>query len=573
MEVKGNPVSPGIAIGESYIYKPFSPVINKSLIAETEIAPNLIRYNAAKDSAAAELNDIVTRMEKDDPEKAKIFVAHQDILSDVALEEEIQDLVNNEHLSADYAVFKVYEKFIVMFGELSDEMFRERAADLKDVRNRLLRCWAGIPENNLATLDKPYIIVAEDLFPSDTATLDREKVLAILTEMGGPTSHSAIIARSYEIPAVLGVPGLMTTIKNGKTIVVDAITGRILLDPSQDDICTYAEKRNDYLTRAQETKRYLDVKPMTADGVSVEVHLNIGSASEQELAGSQYTDGVGLFRTEIFYMETPQLPTEDAQFDAYKKVLSRYGERPITLRTLDIGGDKKLDCLELPVEENPFLGNRALRLCFSNPDIFKTQLRAALRASVYGNLWIMLPMVASLDDIRHAKAYVEEAKAELNAQGIPYNPNYKLGIMVEIPSIALIADLAAKEVDFASIGSNDLCQYMTAVDRLNPVVAKYYQTYHPAMFRLIGYVVEQFKLAGKPVSICGEMGGDPLSAAVLVGLGMRKLSMGFASVAPIKKMLAGLTIEKAQCLAKHVVTLPTAADVESYLREELKDLL
>lgn len=571
--MKGNPVSPGIAIGEVYVYRPFSPVINKSPIAENEVRENLARYAAAKDAAAAELAGIVERMEKDDPEKAKIFVAHQDILSDIALEEEINDLISNEHVSPDHAIQQVYEKFIQMFSEIPDELIRERAADLKDVRVRLLRCWANKPENNLATLDKPYIVAAEDLFPSDTATLDREKVLAIITEMGGPTSHSAIIARSYEIPAVLGVPGLLNAVRTGMPIVVDAIRGDIFAEPSEEIVTDYTKKRDAYRIRALETKRFLDKKPLTADGVNVEVHLNIGSASEQELSGSHYTDGVGLFRTEIFYMETPQLPTEDAQFDAYKRALMRYGERPVTLRTLDIGGDKQLECMELPHEDNPFLGNRALRLCFTYPGIFKTQLRAALRASVYGNLWIMLPMVASLDDIRRAKAYVEEAKAELTAEGIPYNPNHKLGIMVEIPSIALVADLAAKEVDFASIGSNDLCQYMTAVDRLNPVVAQYYQSYHPAMFRLIGYVVEQFKMAGKPVSVCGEMGGDPLAAAVLVGLGMRKLSMGFASVAPIKKMLSGLTIKKAESLAKAVVNLPTAADVERLLHEELDGIL
>ena len=310
-----------------------------------------------------------------------------------------------------------------------------------------------------------------------------------------------------------------------------------------------------------------------ADGTLLPVHLNVGSANDQELAAEKYTDGVGLFRTEFIYMGKEQLPTEDEQYEIYKKVLTAFGDRPVTIRTLDIGGDKKLQCMELPVEENPFLGNRALRLCFSMPEVFLTQLRAALRASVHGNLWIMFPMVGSMDDIRRAKAFVQQAKDQLDAQGVPYSPNVKLGIMVEIPSIALVADLAAKEVDFASIGTNALTQYSTAVDRMNPALREYYQSYHPALFRLIGYVVESFAKEGKPVSVCGEMGGDPYAAAVLAGLGMSKLSMGSASVARIKKMLSGLTMEKARELAAKARSLPTNDEVESYLKAELAALL
>lgn len=573
MTLKGNPVSPGIAIGEVYIYKPFSPVVSEATIAEADVEDSLKRYEQAKSRAKAELETIVARMEGEDPEKAAIFVAHQDILADVVMEEEIQEYISCDFFSSDYAINKVYEKYIRILSKTNDEMIRERVADLRDVKNRLLRCWAGVEEKNLSALENCAIIVAQDLFPSDTATLDRQKVLAIVTEMGGATSHSAIIARSYEIPAVLGIPKLLEILKHGETIIVDAISGEIFTESSKDTVEHYTKKREDYLKKAAQTKKFLVGKPLTADGVYIDVDLNIGSASEQELLGSNYTDGVGLFRTEFLYMGKPKLPTEEEQFAVYREVLERYGERPVTLRTLDIGGDKKLDSMELPVEDNPFLGNRALRLCFTYPDLFKTQLRAALRASVYGNLWIMLPMVGSTDDIRRAKAVLEDVKAELTAKGIPYNAAYKLGIMIEIPSIALIADLVAKEVDFASIGSNDLCQYMTAVDRMNPVVAEYYQTFHPSMFRLMGYAVEQFNLAGKSICICGEMGGDPLCAAVLIGLGMRKLSMGLASVAPIKKMLSGLTITKAEALAKQVVALPTADEIERLLKKELADII
>ncbi len=572
MMIKGNPVSPGIAIGEVYLFKPFVPDVCACSIPQDEVKPNIEKYQEAKKAAEAELEAVVGRLQTDDPDKANIFVAHQAILTDITMEEEIIEMVTDELYSADYAISQVYDRYIAIFENLEDELIRERAVDLRDVRNRLLRCWAGVEEKNLATLEHDAVVVAEDLFPSDTATLNRKKVLAILTEVGGSTSHSAIIARSYEIPAVLGIPNVLTCLRQGGTIIVDALQGIVIVDPTQEELDEYTKKLEEYRKKVAETKKYLDAQPLTADGVRVDVQLNIGSASKEELDGSRYTDGVGLFRTEFLYMGRAQLPSEEEQYITYRKVLEIYGDRPVILRTLDIGGDKQLKSMQLPKEDNPFLGNRALRLCFTHPALFRTQLRAALRASVYGNLWIMLPMVASLDDIRRAKAMIEEVKAELTQEEIPFS-TYKLGIMVEIPSIALIADLAAQEVDFASIGSNDLCQYMTAVDRMNPALVDYYQSYHPAMFRLIGYVVEQFKRLNKPVGVCGEMGGDPLAAVVLVGLGMRKLSMGLASVAPIKKLLSGLTMKKAEELAQTVKAMPTADEVKDYLKKELSGLL
>lgn len=573
MTLKGNPVSAGIAIGEIFIYRPFTPTVSECRLPCEDIAEGLERYERAKADAMAELERVKVQLSGEDPEKAKIFAAHQAILEDVALEEDMLRLVKEECCSPDYAIQQAYDMYIEMFEAIEDELIRERAADLRDVKTRLLRCWAGLAEVNLATLEKDCIIVAADLFPSDTATLDRKRVLAIVTEVGGATSHSAIIARSYEIPAVLGVQNAMGLLQNGATAIVDAIGGKVILDPTAEEIAIYEKERESFRLRMENTKKYLGVRPLMADGVEIGVNLNIGSASDDELAGSRYTDGVGLFRTEFLYMGKAQLPSEEEQYEIYAKVLKTYGSRPVVLRTLDIGGDKQLSCMQLPKEENPFLGNRALRLCFSQPALFKTQLRAALRASVHGNLWIMLPMVGSIDDIRRSRAILEGVKAELTAEGIPFNPAHKLGIMVEIPSIALIADLAAQEADFASIGSNDLCQYATAVDRMNPEVTAYYQSYHPAMFRLMGMVVKEFTRAGKPVSICGEMGGEPLAAAALIGLGMRKLSMGLASVAPIKKMLSGLTVQKAEEVAQTIVSLRTEDEVRTYLTQELSALL
>lgn len=574
MVIKGNPVSEGIALGEAYLYVPFVPMVAEAEFPAEKAPEYLARYDQIRGEARTELEGIRDRLEAaGDPEKAKIFTAHIDILFDAAMDEDIRDYIGYDYLMPDWAIHKTFEKYIKILSKAKDDLIRERVADLRDVKSRLLRIWAGVPEKNLAALEKPVVVVAHDLFPSDTATLDRQKVLAIVTEVGGATSHSAIIARSYEIPALLGVPGVMESLSHGQSLIVDAVEGALITDPSGAQQAEYAEKKRAFAIHAAEIKKYLAAEPRTADGAEIDVELNIGAASPQELEGSQYVGGVGLFRTEFIYMGREQLPTEEEQVEIYKKVLTAFGSRPVTLRTLDIGGDKKLDCMELPKEDNPFLGNRALRLCFHKPEVFRTQLRAALRASVCGNLWIMFPMVGSMDDIRRAKSFVDAAKQELEAQGIPYSPDVKVGIMIEIPSIALLADLAAQEVDFASIGTNDLCQYATAVDRMNPDVTQYYQTYHPAMFRLMGYVVEQFNKAGKPICVCGELGGDKLAPAVLIGLGMRKLSMGLASVARTKRLIAGLTIPKAEELAAKVRQMATAGEVEAYLTRELEGLL
>lgn len=569
MVLKGNPVSGGVAVGKLYVYEPFEVNVAETLIEKEQIKAELEKYEEAKRNAQAELQAICEKLEKDDPEKAKIFIAHQDILFDEAMHEEIVCGVEEELWAPDWAIQKVYGKFSRMLKNVPDPLIQERAADIEDVQKRLLRIWYGVPESNLANLDEPIIVVARDLLPSDTATLDRSKVLAILTEIGGSTSHSAIIARSYEIPAILGIDGLLGKVQAGQMAAIDAITGEVITDPSDEETKDFEKRRADFQKHAAETKKYLDKEPLSSDGVRIDIGLNIGSANPQEMEGAKYTDLVGLFRTEFLYMGHDALPTEDEQYEIYKEVLEAYGERPVTLRTLDIGGDKTLDCMCLPKEDNPFLGNRALRLCFSQPEIFKTQLRAALRASVHGNLWSMFPMVGSMDDIRRAKDCVAEAKAELDKEGIAYSDKLKIGIMIEIPAIAMIADIAAAEVDFASIGTNDLCQYLMAVDRLNPEVSCYYQSYHPAMFRMIGQVVKAFNNAGKPICVCGEMGGDTLAAPVLVGLGMRKLSMGLASVAAVKRVLSSLSIAKMEEMAQAVLKMKSADEIENYLKENI----
>lgn len=564
MVLRGNGVSKGVAIGEIFLYQPFIPQTTEAHYSG-DPKQYLEQYEALCLQARAELQAIREHMMQTDAEKAAIFSAQMEILCDEVMDEEIRDGIQYDTWMPDWAVETVYSRYERRLQKAGDPLIRERAADLKDVKNRLLRIWCGVPQQSLAQLEKPVIIAAHDLLPSDTAVMERDHVLGIVTESGGTTSHSAIIARSYGIPAVLGIPNLLPRLTNGEKVILDAVDGVLITRPDGRQEKEMRTKQKEYEIQAARIQKYLHRDPLTADGERIEIGLNIGSARPEDLEGSSVTDFVGLFRTEFLYMDNDHLPTEEEQIIQYQKALLEYAPRPVVLRTLDIGGDKTLPYFPLPQEQNPFLGKRALRLCFDSPELFRTQLRAALRASVAGQLWIMLPMVSSIEEIKRAKALLEQAKQELRQEKLPFDEGVKLGIMIEIPAVAVIADLVASEVDFASIGTNDLCQYLMAVDRMNPEVTSYYQSYHPALFRMIGYVVERFKQAGKPICICGELGGDPLAAPVLVGLGMRKLSMSLSSVAAVKRALAGFTVKQMEEMARAVENM-TDGQAREYLQ-------
>ena len=567
MRLTGNPVSEGIAIGDVYIYKTFSPEVEKTQISPHEVPQAKIRLQKVKNACRVKLEQLM--MQITDEDKAKIFAAHIEILEDEVIFEEVEDEIGNELVSPDYAIYKVFGGHAKIIEKAKDPMIRERAADIIDVRNQMLREWLGIREDGLSSLPGPVIVVADELYPSDTAALDRKNVLGIVTETGGSTSHTAIIAKNYGIPAVLGVQNIMEYLRDGQYIVVDAINGEILSDLPDDRIIHYMEKREAFCKAASELERFLHIGAVSKDGIKAEIGLNIGSADLQTLEMSKHVDMVGLFRTEFLYMDSDVLPDEETQFQVYKRVLQALGDKPVVIRTLDIGGDKTLPAMPLPKEDNPFLGVRALRLCFSKPEVFTTQLRAILRASLFGNLWLMFPMVGSLEDLRRAKQAVDEVKAQLIKEGIPFNDDIKIGIMIEIPSIALIADIVVHEVDFVSIGTNDLCQYTLAADRVNPDVSEYYQSYHPAIFRLIELVVKAFAVENKPVGICGELGGDPLAAPVLFGLGVKELSMNMSSIAKVSKVISGMNFSQMDAIAQKVLSLDTEQAVKEYLSMEL----
>ena len=548
--LKGNAVSPGVALAPAYVYLPDTLKPHSERIAPEQIETEIEFVNAGIRAADGELARLIESFPESEKEQAKIFAAQREILNDEALKEMIDGAINNELSSAETAVFSASGVFVSLLSGAEDATIAMRAADLTDVRNRLVRCMRGGKAQSLADLPGECILVARDLLPSETVSMDRKRVLGIVTESGGATSHTAILARSYGIPALIGVPEATNLIRTGEELLLDAVVGTLIVRPDEETRAEGENKRARWLKHRADEEILRLAEARSKDGVHIEIGINIGSDSDEI---PPYVDFVGLFRTEFLYMNSDHLPTEEEQFLAYRRVFEKAGGRPVTLRTLDIGADKQLPYLRQPLEDNPALGKRALRFCLDEVQIFKTQLRAALRASAFGNLWLMLPMVGSLEDIERARAIVNEAKEELEAERIPYSASFRLGIMIEIPSIALIADKAAKTADFASIGTNDLCQYTHAADRMNAQAAPYYLNKSKAMYRLVDLAIRGFRDAGKPISVCGELGGDPDAAAVMVGMGIRKLSMSDACVAQVKARLSELTLEEMEQLAREAV--------------------
>jgi len=565
MVLSGKGAAPGAAVGSIFIYNEKYNIPAEAFLKEGQEQSHLDKYLSVKSLALEELEKIRLSMQKIDPSKADIFIAHKEIVEDIIINEEIPAKILNDRWAGDWAIYQVYETVLAVLKQTSDPLISERAVDFDDVRALLLKFWYGQNESALASLKEPVIIASRQLKPSDTAGLNKDKVLAILTEEGGITSHTAIIAKSYGIPAVLGIEGLLGFVSQGQLAAVNATEGTVILDPEEAQTGEYRKITCDYQRDKTKTEAFRKGEAYTSCGQKIEIGVNISGANNDELHAEGYTDSVGLFRTEFLYIGRNTLPTEEEQFAVYRKVLETFGKKCVVLRTLDIGGDKQLPGLEYKPEENPFLGNRALRFCFSNPDVFITQIKAALRASIYGNLWLMFPMAGSLDDIRTAKDFAAQAKDELQSEGKEF-AEIKTGVMIETPSIAMISDLVVEEVDFASIGSNDLCQYMCAADRINSAVESYYQSYHPAMLRIIKKIAEPFNNAEKPISICGELGGDPLASPLLIGLGLRKLSMGAASVAGVKRAVASVSVAESQEIAEKALQFSTAAEVERFLR-------
>ncbi len=564
MEIKGIGISGGITIGKAYKFQPLEITVEHICCSDGCQQEQQKRCDLAKQTAREQLNALTEEL-KSQPDKAKIFAAHQEFLEDEEIDEMVHDFVYEEHYCAEWAVESAYDRFISIISKSKNKLIAERAADLQDVKLRLLCILTGKKKADLKHLPENSVIVAKDLLPSDTAEMDRKNVLAIITEEGGATSHSAIIAKSYRIPAVLGAVGAMDGVEDGESVIVDADKGIVITKPEGVLLQEYREKKILSDRETQIAEIWAGKPGCTADGVHISAGLNIGSHKNTD--GYENCDYIGLLRTEFIYMDSDHLPTEDEQFSIYKTILENMKGRPVTLRTLDIGGDKTLKYKELPKEANPFLGRRALRLCFDEPEIFRTQLRAAYRASAYGRLQIMFPMVGSMDDWRRAKDFADKVRAELDQEGIPYDKQLKLGVMIEVPAAAIIADMLSLEADFASIGTNDLCQYLCAADRLEASVNEYYQSYSPAFVRVLGHIIKSFTNAGKEVSVCGEMAGDCKASPLLAGLGLRKFSMSPSSLGKVKYALSHYSIPQCEELAQKCCNAATQAQVKEILAQ------
>jgi phosphotransferase system enzyme I (PtsI) len=470
------------------------------------------------------------------------------------------------------AAGQVIQSYVDLFSAMEDEYMRERAADVKDIGNRLLRNLLGIQEQDIGNLDSDVIIIAHDLTPSDTALMDKRHVKGFATDIGGRTSHTAIMARSLEIPAVLGLCDITLNVSAGDMIILDGDTGKVIVNPDEETLTEYQSKIEKQKYLKMELKKIAKLPSETMDGKHVEIAANIGSPGEVDSVLEYGGDGIGLYRTEFLFMDRDSFPGEEEQLKAYRTVAEKMDGKPVIIRTLDIGGDKKLSYLPMPEEMNPFLGFRAIRLCFEMRELFRTQLRAILRASAYGNILIMYPMISSVEELIEANRILEKTKQELKAEGIPFNEEIKRGVMIEIPSAALTADLIIREADFFSIGTNDLCQYTLAVDRMNEKVSYLYQPFHPGILRLIKNVADASHRAGKFTGMCGEMAGEPAAALLLIGLGLDELSMSAASMLMVKKILRNVQYKDAVRITEHALTLSSAAEIREYCEKSLKEL-
>ncbi|PEC49925.1 phosphoenolpyruvate--protein phosphotransferase [Bacillus sp. AFS077874] len=560
LHIKGIAASSGIAIAKAFrLENPELNIVKKQISdIDAEIAKldNAIQVSNTelekiRDHANAELGE----------DKAAIFSAHILVLNDPELVNPVKDKIKSESVNADFAMNEVASMFVQMFESMDNEYMKERAADIRDVTKRVMAHLLGVTISNPANITEEVIIIAEDLTPSDTAQLNRKYALGFTTDIGGRTSHSAIMARSLEIPAVVGTKEVTSKIENGVMVIVDGLDGHVIVDPSNEELEEYKAKKEKFELQKVEWAKLKNEPTVMKDGHHVELVANIGTPNDVEGVINNGGEGVGLYRTEFLYMGRDNFPSEEEQFESYKSVLESMGDKPVVVRTLDIGGDKELSYLHLPKEMNPFLGYRAIRLCLDQKEIFRTQLRALLRASVYGNLKIMFPMIATLDEFRAAKAVLLEEKEQLVKENVQVSDNIEIGMMVEIPASAVLADVFAKEVDFFSIGTNDLIQYTMAADRMNEQVSYLYQPYNPSILRLVKMVIDAANKEGKWAGMCGEMAGDALAIPLLVGLGLHEFSMSATSILPARSQMAKLSKAEMEILAEKALSMSTAEEV------------
>ncbi|HDG5661069.1 TPA: phosphoenolpyruvate--protein phosphotransferase [Staphylococcus aureus] len=568
--IKGIAASDGVAIAKAYLLVEPDLTFDKNEKV-TDVEGEVAKFNSAIEASKVELTKIRNNAEVQlGADKAAIFDAHLLVLDDPELIQPIQDKIKNENANAATALTDVTTQFVTIFESMDNEYMKERAADIRDVSKRVLSHILGVELPNPSMIDESVVIVGNDLTPSDTAQLNKEFVQGFATNIGGRTSHSAIMSRSLEIPAIVGTKSITQEVKQGDMIIVDGLNGDVIVNPTEDELIAYQDKRERYFADKKELQKLRDADTVTVDGVHAELAANIGTPNDLPGVIENGAQGIGLYRTEFLYMGRDQMPTEEEQFEAYKEVLEAMNGKRVVVRTLDIGGDKELSYLNLPEEMNPFLGYRAIRLCLAQQDIFRPQLRALLRASVYGKLNIMFPMVATINEFREAKAILLEEKENLKNEGHDISDDIELGIMVEIPATAALADVFAKEVDFFSIGTNDLIQYTLAADRMSERVSYLYQPYNPSILRLVKQVIEASHKEGKWTGMCGEMAGDKTAIPLLLGLGLDEFSMSATSILKARRQINGLSKNEMTELANRAVDCATQEEVIELVNNYVK---
>lgn len=560
----GKSASYGIGIAKALVLE--NTEIKLESGKASDVDAEIKRVDAAVASSLEELNALYQKtLATLGEDKAQIFEAHSLILQDPELIDSIHAEIRSEHLKASAATDIVSKRFIEMFEAMDNEYMRERSLDIKDVSSRIIRKILGVDSVNLADLKDDVILVAHDITPSQMASIDLKKTIGIVTEIGGKTSHTAIMARTMELPAVVGLKEATKQIKSGDLLIIDGEAGEVFNSPDQDTLRIYQERRNKILKMKEEMLSYRDLTASTKDNRKVHLEANIASPLDLDSVIRNGADGIGLFRTEFIYMDREKAPSEEEQFTIYKKVLEGMQGKPVVIRTLDVGGDKHLSYLKIPKEENPFLGFRAIRYCLQDKSLFKEQLRALLRASVFGNLSIMFPMISGLEEIEATKAILEECKSELKSKGLTYSDKIRVGIMIEIPAAAVMADLLAEHVDFFSIGTNDLIQYVCAVDRMNENIHNLYDPFHPGVLRLIQMTITAGEKKGIEVAMCGEMAANEALTEILLGMGLTHFSMAPASILKTKKMIREMEFDKSKKLAAKVLALPSGKAIKDHL--------
>lgn len=564
--LKGVNASEGIGIGKVMLIEEVSLDYEKKQITDTQA--EIDRYRKVFDAYCEKTEKQAENIKNTIGEKeADIILGHLLMIKDPAMSSSIEGNISSGCCAED-AVAQVCDMFIGVFSMADDELTKQRASDVEDIKNGLITMLLGKEEVDIASAPSGTVLVAKDLTPSMTSCIVKENIVGIVTEVGGKTSHSAILARAMEIPAVLSVPNAMETFENGQEIIVDGSHGEVIENPSDGEIAIYREKTIEYKKEKKELKKFIGKETVTADGVKVELCCNIGKPDDADAVLSKDGEGVGLFRTEFLYMDSSSIPTEEEQFEAYKKTVLKLGDKPLIIRTLDVGGDKDIPYLGLSKEDNPFMGFRAVRYCLHREDVYKPQLRALLRASAFGNIKIMIPLVTCIDEVREVKAMIENIKTELDSENIAYNKDIQVGIMVETPAASLIADLLAEEADFFSIGTNDLTGYTMAVDRGNADVAYLYSAFQPAVLRSIKKIIEDGK--DIMVGMCGEAAADPLLIPLLLAFGLDEFSVSATSVLKTRKIISQWTIDEAKEVANKALTLKTESEVVEYLTSVAK---